>query len=133
MKLCAKISCLARFFSITFVLCGVDWACPGMSVASFGHPACLWLILAVPMRECSGRHLQEFPFFYSELPNWKGRAMSKWGAVMGNLGKQLNFPLVWTRKGAVEPRRSNWYCAARFYLRKGEYFHYCLRAQHVEW
>ena len=25
--------------------------------------------------------------------------------VMGNLGKPLNFPLVWTRKGAVEPRQ----------------------------
>ena len=38
--------------------------------------------------------------------------------VMGNLGKPLNFPLVWTRKGAVEPRRSNWYCAARFTCEK---------------
>ena len=33
---------------------------------------------------------------------------------MGNLGKQLNFPLVWTRKGAVEPLRSIWFCAERF-------------------
>ena len=40
---------------------------------------------------------------------------------MGNLGKPLNFPLVWTRKGAVEPRRSNWYSAAKFTLRKGEF------------
>ena len=38
---------------------------------------------------------------------------------MGNLGKPLNFPLVWTRKGAVEPRRSNWYCAARCTCEKG--------------
>ena len=41
--------------------------------------------------------------------------------VMGNLGKQLNFPLVWTHKGAVESRRSNWYCAAKFTLRKREF------------
>ena len=40
---------------------------------------------------------------------------------MGNLGKPLNFPLVWTRKGAVEPRRSNWYCAARFTCEKGNF------------
>ena len=41
--------------------------------------------------------------------------------VMGNLGKPLNFPLVWTRKGAVERRRSNWYCAARFACEKGNF------------
>ena len=41
--------------------------------------------------------------------------------LMGNLGKPLNFPLVWTRKGAVEPGRSNWYCAAKFTLRLGEF------------
>ena len=41
--------------------------------------------------------------------------------VMGNLGKPLNFPLVWTRKRAVEPRRSNWYCAARFTCEKGNF------------
>ena len=40
---------------------------------------------------------------------------------MGNLGKPLNFPLVWTRKRAVEPRRSNWYCAARFTCEKGNF------------
>ena len=43
------------------------------------------------------------------------------GCVMGNLGKPLNFPLVWTRKGAVEPRRSNWYCAAKFTCEKGNF------------
>ena len=47
--------------------------------------------------------------------------MSKWGAVMGNLRKPLNFPLVWTRKGAVVPRRSNWYCAARFTCWEGNF------------
>ena len=41
--------------------------------------------------------------------------------VMGNLGKPLNFPLVWTRKGTVEPRCSNWYCAARFTCEKGNF------------
>ena len=40
---------------------------------------------------------------------------------MGNLGKPSNFPLVWTRKGAVEPRRSNWYYAARFTCEKGNF------------
>ena len=40
---------------------------------------------------------------------------------MGNLGKLLNFPLFCTRKGAVEPRRSNWYCAARFTCEKGNF------------
>ena len=40
---------------------------------------------------------------------------------MGNLGKPLNFPLVWTRKRAVEPRRSNWYCAAKFTCKKGNF------------
>ena len=53
--------------------------------------------------------------------------------VMGNLGKPLNFPLVWTRKGAVEPRRSNWYCAARGYLRIGPSGGHCLGARHLEW
>ena len=41
--------------------------------------------------------------------------------VMGNLGKPLNFPLAWTRKGAVEPRRSNWYCAARVTCENGKF------------
>ena len=41
--------------------------------------------------------------------------------VMGNLGKPLNFPLVWTRKGAEEPRCSLWYCAARFTCEKGNF------------
>ena len=41
--------------------------------------------------------------------------------VMGNFGKPLDFPLVWTRKGAVEPQRSNWYCAARFTCEKGNF------------
>ena len=54
-------------------------------------------------------------------------------SVTENLGKPLNFPLVWTRKGAVEPRRSNWYCAARGYLRIGPSGGHCLRAQHSEW
>ena len=40
---------------------------------------------------------------------------------MGNLGKPLNLPLVWTRKGAVEPQRSNRYCAARFTCEKGNF------------
>ena len=40
---------------------------------------------------------------------------------MENLGKPLNFQLVWTRKGAVEPRRSNWYCAATFTCEKGNF------------
>ena len=53
--------------------------------------------------------------------------------VMGNLGKPLNFPLVWTRKGAVEPRRSNWYCAARDYLRIGPSGAGCLGAHCMEW
>ena len=42
--------------------------------------------------------------------------------VMGNLGKPLNFPLVCTRKGAVEPLRSNWYCAARFTCWEGNFY-----------
>ena len=42
-------------------------------------------------------------------------------SVMGNLGKPLNFPLVWTRTEAVEPRHSNWYCAARFTCEKGNF------------
>ena len=42
-------------------------------------------------------------------------------SVMGNLREPLNFPLVWTRKGAVEPRRSNWYCAARFTCWEGNF------------
>ena len=42
-------------------------------------------------------------------------------SAMGNLGKPLNFTFVWTRQGAVEPRRSNWYCAARFTCREGNF------------
>ena len=51
---------------------------------------------------------------------------------MGNLGKPLNFPLVWTRKGAVKPRRSNG-IVPRGLLAKRGILHHCLRAQHVEW
>ena len=54
-------------------------------------------------------------------------------SVMGNLGNPLNFPLVWTRNGAVEPRCSNWYCAARGYLLIGQSGAYGLGAQRVEW
>ena len=49
------------------------------------------------------------------------RLLQHSSAVMGNLGKPLYFPLVWTRKGTVEPRSSNWYCAARFTCEKGNF------------
>ena len=41
-------------------------------------------------------------------------------AVMGNLGKPSNSPLVWTHK-LVEPLRRNEYCAARFTCEKGNF------------
>ena len=52
--------------------------------------------------------------------------------LMGNLGKPLNFPLVWTRKGAVEPLRSNWFVPRGLLAKRGT-LHHCLRAQHIEW
>ena len=53
---------------------------------------------------------------------------TKLPCVMGNLGKPLNFPLVWARKEAVEPRRSNWYCAARFTCWEGNF---CVLSQSI--
>ena len=57
--------------------------------------------------------------------------------VMGNLRKPLNFQLVWTRKGAMEPWHSYWYCAARFTCGKGNFFaivsEHCVQSGKVLW
>ena len=53
--------------------------------------------------------------------------------AMGNFGKPLNFPLVWTRKGAVEPRRIVTGIVQQSLLAKRGIVHNGLRAQHIEW
>ena len=52
--------------------------------------------------------------------------------VMGNLGKPLNFPFVWARKGQ---RNLGVRCGIvpRGLLAERGTLNYCLRAQHVEW
>ena len=39
----------------------------------------------------------------------------------GKFGEAVKFPIGLDPKGAVEPRRSNWYCAARFTCEKGNF------------
>ena len=51
---------------------------------------------------------------------------------MGN-GEAVEFPIGLTLKGAVEPRRSNWYCAERGFLRIGPSGGQGLRGRHIEW
>ena len=78
----------STIFFITFLLCGVDWGRPGMSVTSLFAPCLTEKFLLFP---CTS--VREFTFFYSEMPNWKERAMSKWGGCNGKFGEAVKFPI----------------------------------------